>query len=326
MTRDPMVRSIQIGLRGSAEGDSFLLDQDLVLQISDVTRDFQNALQILQMMGDLDQAKKTLWPRTEQEQVMDFSNDNALRDVLQMALPTTTTTSKKCAIVVLGSAANPPHQGHLHCLQVGKEFAEKQLGYQVLFTTIAVAPSGYIQNKMKKVSDSNSYCLSDECHLQALQLLQQQDQGGEHVQCPNRTYGSALHCGKDMRPSDDVLIVIVVGGDWGNPHKWRTEPKTQHGTVVTVCCACQADQLEVLQQAFVQDQNDGLVQNENCHFALDMAGPPTSSTAIRSILWQQEGLEDKKAAALAQHGYSSEASKYLLDISKTLEQLGPQSK
>jgi hypothetical protein len=62
---DQSVRSIQIGLRGTAVG--VLLDPTFVLQVSDVTQDFRNALEALQRL-DLQEAEAALLPsngRTE---------------------------------------------------------------------------------------------------------------------------------------------------------------------------------------------------------------------------------------------------------------------
>lgn len=133
----PDVRSIQIGLRG--EGTRTLLDQKFVVKITDVTQDFQTALAALQR-GDMRHAEEALWPRGQTEHVMPVSD--ALMATLEMCRRT-----RKRAVVVLGSAANPPHPGHLHCLRMGSQTAN-ELGYEVLWSTIAVAPYGYVRQKM----------------------------------------------------------------------------------------------------------------------------------------------------------------------------------
>jgi len=67
--RIPSVKSIQIGLRGSAV--DALLDPEVVLRIRDVTQDFTNALKALQEEEeeDAETANALLWPE-EKEQEM----------------------------------------------------------------------------------------------------------------------------------------------------------------------------------------------------------------------------------------------------------------
>ncbi len=87
------VRSIQIGLRG--DGVKALLDPTFVLKITDVTKDFQHALSVLQKcnvrggeQGEdskklvLEAVKNALWPDGEYEEVMNISLE--LSNVLDM--------------------------------------------------------------------------------------------------------------------------------------------------------------------------------------------------------------------------------------------------
>merc|ERR1712187_196172 len=59
------VRSIQIGLRGSAVEK--LLDSAFVLQISDVTPKFRSAASALEV-GDVEAATTALWPRQRERE------------------------------------------------------------------------------------------------------------------------------------------------------------------------------------------------------------------------------------------------------------------
>ncbi|CAB9510520.1 expressed unknown protein [Seminavis robusta] len=215
---------------------------------------------------------------------------------------------RRC-VVVLGSAANPPHRGHLHCLKLGKHKAES-LGYQVLTTSIAIAPHGYVKQKMTKDAPQSALVLSDASRLRILELITQGNNAVAQFHCPDRAYGSALELGKSIRPDDSVAIVIVKGGDRGK-NKWRKEPKAQHGAILTVCCARDQEQWQTLQKLFAKDQCEGLVKDQNFHLALEV-GPPTSSTMIRFILLQEGSSEEGKVALLADHRYSGEAARYML--------------
>ena len=322
---DLTVRSIQIGLRGSAV--EALLDPNFVLRITDVTQHFREAFEAIQQCN-LEQAAEALWPGNEKESKMEISD--ALQRVLKMNVQTTRlqpqkeVVPKKKAVVVLGSAANPPHQGHFHCLKVGKEKAE-ELGFDVLFTSIAIAPYGYVRQKMRRNQrdfedgDSNTLVLSDDDRLHALSLMASVEKDQEKAtnnfaqsisfRPPTRCYGSALECGRHMRPDKDTVVIVVVGGDRAKS-KWKKQPKPDQ---VTVCCARNDSQLNDLQEAFAQDEKEGLVLDKDYYFALDV-GPPTSSTIVRSILLQQLSPEEK-SVELLKHGYSKEAATFLCSLS-----------
>lgn len=65
--RIPSVKSIQIGLRGSAV--EALLDPEVVLRISDVTQDFTSALKALQEHDNVETANALLWPEEKEEEM-----------------------------------------------------------------------------------------------------------------------------------------------------------------------------------------------------------------------------------------------------------------
>jgi len=222
------------------------------------------------------------------------------------------------AVVVLGSAANPPHMGHVHCLKVGKEKAE-DLGYHVLFMTLAIAPHRYVQKKMERqqegIKDSNnSSCLvlSDQSRLHMSNLLfsslsTDNDFSSDALafKSPSKCYGSALECGRDMRPSSDTKVIVIVGGDRAKM-KWRRPPKNIDSQI-TICCARDKNQLEALHNSFLHDTIQGLVLDDKYYLASGV-GPSTSSTVIRSIL---QGDSDDKISNLMKHGYTREAAKFL---------------
>eukprot|EP00957_Ditylum_brightwellii_P041316 3127859-Ditylum_brightwellii.AAC.1 len=135
------------------------------------------------------------------------------------------------AVVVLGSSANPPHMGHVHCLKVGKEKAE-DLGYHVLFMTLAIAPHRYVQKKMERQQEG----IKDNALT---------------FKSPSKCYGSALECGRDMRPSSDTKVIVIVGGDRAKM-KWRRPPKNIDSQI-TICCARDKNQLEALHNSFLHD-------------------------------------------------------------------------
>mmetsp|Transcript_16942 Transcript_16942/g.48957 ORF Transcript_16942/g.48957 Transcript_16942/m.48957 type:complete len:165 (+) Transcript_16942:351-845(+) len=74
------IRSIQIGLRGSAVED-FLLDPNAVRRIADVTDDFRRALEDLKR-GDSNRAEEILLPGEERVEVLEVPDH--IREVLGM--------------------------------------------------------------------------------------------------------------------------------------------------------------------------------------------------------------------------------------------------
>lgn len=319
------VRSIQIGLRGKAV--EMLLDPEAVVRITDVTEDFRGALEALRL-GDLDRARALLWP-SGGEEVMEVSTD--IREVLGMNCCPPSAGERKKAVVVLGSAANPPHRGHFHCLKVGMQKA-RDLGYEVLFSSIAPAPEGYVKRKMSNAAQNaeqkeeasqpprrRPLVLSNASRLRLLDILASARSGDKHsreeeeataypFRSPRRCYGSALECGVDMRPSEDVAVIVVVGGDRAKS-KWRRAPKESGRAYI--CCARDEEQFEELRAAYAADQEAGMVREENYHFVAT-AGPPTSSTLLRSILQDSEGSGGPKVPRLFEHGYSEEAAEFLV--------------
>merc|ERR1712232_710069 len=100
----PSVRSIQIGLRGSAA--KALLDPSVVVRITDVTQDFRNALEALQS-GDLEIAQSMLFPDGRTESLMDPSEE--VRESLGME------SKEKKKDAVAGSCGYTPQAAKYLC-------------------------------------------------------------------------------------------------------------------------------------------------------------------------------------------------------------------
>ena len=91
--------------------------------------------------------------------------------------------------MVVGCTANPPHRGHLHCLQQAYTKA-LELGYDVEFSTVAIAPMGYVRNKMDRKGRSN-WVMDDATRLQVLELTASAMDRDKtfRFQAPTKSYG-----------------------------------------------------------------------------------------------------------------------------------------
>mmetsp|Transcript_25788 Transcript_25788/g.29485 ORF Transcript_25788/g.29485 Transcript_25788/m.29485 type:complete len:259 (+) Transcript_25788:38-814(+) len=97
----PSLRSIQIGLRGSAV-EEILLDTNSIVKITDVTEDFRDAL-IAIKDGDEEKAKLILWHEEEdREKVMEMPDP--IVNILGI-----TNKKKIDSVIVLDSTITPPH-------------------------------------------------------------------------------------------------------------------------------------------------------------------------------------------------------------------------
>jgi len=191
------------------------------------------------------------------------------------------------AVVVLGCTANPPHQGHLHCTKAGAAEAER-LGYNVLFSTIAAAPFGYVRGKVKDGPDG--FLLDDTMRLGLLkELMVSVGPELKKFHVPTRAYGSALECGRALRPSESVTVIVVVGGD---RFKWNSKP-VKHPDLVTLCCARGAEQFSQLNTALSQGIQEGRVSEPSKWRLMASVGPATSSTLIRSIILDDQTVRIK---------------------------------
>mmetsp|Transcript_37605 Transcript_37605/g.91246 ORF Transcript_37605/g.91246 Transcript_37605/m.91246 type:complete len:490 (-) Transcript_37605:148-1617(-) len=325
------VRSIQIGLRRPA--NECLLDTQTVVRITDVTQQFRSALGAIQDGRSWNEIEALLWPDGQSEELLSvpshivtnlgitttMSKNSNINDP-EVAVVTTNKEMRKEAVVVLGCTANPPHRGHLHCIQAAQAFAEQTLGYKVLFSTIAVAPYGYVK---RKCEGSSMMALDDATRLDILRLMMNAqedimrkqetlDGHGLRFQAPLRTFGSALECGRALRPSPDVTVIVVVGGD---RFKWTNKPN--HPDLVTLCCARSNEQYTELEQKMAHDLHAGKVSGDPSRWQLlSTVGPPTSSTMIRSILMDKQASLEQKQNALKEHGYPEEAVEMLLSATK----------
>eukprot|EP00977_Amphora_coffeiformis_P027404 scaffold34609_cov146-Amphora_coffeaeformis.AAC.11 len=303
----PDVRSIQIGLRPPA--NECLLDAQVVKGITDVTQDFRHAVQAL-VVGRVEDAAALLWPdENQQETLLDIPS--RIQEHLNMTASPTPLVKRENAVVVLGSTANPPHQGHLHCIRKAKSKAV-ELGFNVLFTTIAVAPAGYVKHKMvDKISRNQQHplMLDDATRLKVLELTaaNMEQEASFGFQAPTRTYGSAWECGCALRPNEETFVIVVVGGD-----RFKME-RTVRPDMVTLCCARSEEQYSALQTEIQKDVEQGFVRNPSKWVLLSSVGPATSSTMIRSILVDGNTTSDQKRQHLLRHGYPDEAATLLLE-------------
>lgn len=301
-------RSIQIGLRPPA--NECLLDPAFVTRITDVTQDFRSALNAIEEGRSMEEVEALLWPNEQTERAMTVPPhvEANLGMTPQRPSSEACTRETKKAVVVLGCTANPPHQGHLHCLRAAEAHAEQSLGFDVLFSTIAVAPFGYVKNKCQRIGSSVG--LDDETRLSVLNLTAAHimEKGPSfHFKPPPRTYGSALECGRALRPTPDITVIVVVGGD---RFKWS---KPCHADLVTLCCARSDEQQAELKEKFQLDLRAGKVSGDSSKWQLlSTVGPPTSSTVVRSILMAAGLSQDEKRARLQEQGYPDAAMDVLL--------------
>ena len=293
-------RSIQIGLRPPA--NECLLDANMIKRITDVTGDFIAAEKALKE-GKLDDAVAALWPGSQTESLLIVTRQ--IEEELNMTKAST--REGNSAIVVLGCTTNPPHQGHFYCLKEASAKAS-ELGYNVLFSTIAVAPYGYVKHKMTKINDL--LLLDDNSRLSILRSLASNDESFNFRE-PDRTYGSAMECGRSLRPKSDVTVIVVVGGD---RFRWT---KKCHPDLVTLCCARSQEQFLKLQSDLAIDINRGLVENPGQWQMMSYVGPPISSTLVRAILQDPGMTNGQKKRELSDLGYPDEAVHELLEASLT---------
>jgi len=328
------VRSIQIGLRPPA--NECLLDKSVVKCITDVTQDFRNALNCLQQ-GRVEEAATFLWPDGQEETIVTVPS--AIETRLEMTPSSLQnknnataereeskkTATKKCAVVVLGCAANPPHPGHLHCLREAWSEA-KELGYNVQFSTIAVAPNGYVRHKMMKTNDndpsssSSSWILDDDdTRLRVLEVTARAMDGMSSFgfQVPTKTFGSALECGRALRANDETIVIVVVGGD-----RFKWQHKRGHDDVITFGCARSKEQFTQLhlQHGIVWYPTRWHLMtpgSSSSGSSCGGAGPnTTSSTMVRSILTHADTSHAEKQEELQGLGYPEEAARLLLDYKR----------
>lgn len=216
----------------------------------------------------------------------------------------------RTAVVVLGSAANPAHRGHLHCLSVGKLKAE-ELGYEVLWCTVAAAPDGYVRRKVAALNlpnDMAPFVLNEETRLELLRRIATPEIA-PWFRPPDRCYGSALECGRKLRPSSETTVFVVVGGDRAK-RKWTRSPKDDEATV---CCARDATQLQNLLDEYEEDERSGRVLDRSYYFSVGV-GPDVSSTMVRNLL-TEEGLGKEEARRrLLEYGYPPHAVEFLLQL------------
>ena len=299
------MRSIQIGLRSPA--NKCLLDPQTVVRITDVTQDFRTALNGIQEGRGIDEIEAFLWPRGESEEVMSLPPH--VEEKLGMA------AKRKQAVVVLGCTANPPHQGHLHCLQLAQEYAEKEMGYDVLFSTVAIAPLGYVQSKSR---NNNSTLFFDDgdrldvLNLTAEAVIKQNLNKGFRYRAPTKTYGSAVECGRALRPSTNVMVIVAVGGDrfnWTKAHR--------HQDIVTLACARSDEEYADLKERMDRDIQAGVVSDPTRWQLITSVGLPISSTLVRTILTDQDVSLQQQRTELMNHGYPHAAVDVLVQAAGT---------
>ena len=181
--------------------------------------------------------------------------------------------SSKLAVVTLGSSANPVHTGHIECLKYGMKKAE-ELGYQVLWCSIAIAPDGYVNGKMKSRGCGN---IPAKERLNLMRILMEEEDSKWKLKPATRAHGSAVELA-NMTLKDEqkhsVTIFTVVGSDRaGNKMK-----KKHPGTIHTVCLARSSEDLAKLQNDYKKfgcPPQFHLISN---------TGPPISSSLIRDYL------------------------------------------
>jgi hypothetical protein len=121
---------------------------------------------------------------------------------------------------VLGGAFNPVHTQHIALMRLVKEVVETEHNYAVSAGYLAVAPDGYVREKLKDQAMKAGHRLAM-CNL----AMQEQDW---LVPC-DRTYGSAPECGLRRRQHAGMHVLVVLGADraMGKPEraKWRPPPR-----------------------------------------------------------------------------------------------------
>eukprot|EP01064_Diplonema_japonicum_P021032 TRINITY_DN3057_c0_g5_i1.p1 TRINITY_DN3057_c0_g5~~TRINITY_DN3057_c0_g5_i1.p1 ORF type:complete len:239 (+),score=45.90 TRINITY_DN3057_c0_g5_i1:73-789(+) len=207
------------------------------------------------------------------------------------------------AVVVLGGALNPVHQGHIQCLSDGKAEAEK-LGYEVLWCTFAAANDGYVEGKMR---GKGTHLDSNE-RLGMIRLLTE-ERGYEWFKMPAACYSSDVACGRDMRPHDNVKVVSVVGSDRAAA-KWLYAAPPD---VLQLCLPRGEEEGNKLKRQYTRDSKSNKVKNKSFHIA-STTGPDTSSTLIRRLFTDLLTASDPapSMAALASHGYTPDMVNCLL--------------
>ena len=181
------------------------------------------------------------------------------------------------AVVVMGGAFNPLHAGHVRCVEEAARTAEETLGYSVVAKGIALAPDGYVKQKMAR---------SGGLHLPAVERIAVAatflEAVGSDIVRPTRCYGSAFEYGKhfvaEVPACHGATILIVQGGDRG-AGRWRRPQKPGTATL----CLCRGEaQAASLRAERARDEARGLAQPGFHMIAAE--GDLQSSTAVRAVM------------------------------------------
>jgi nicotinic acid mononucleotide adenylyltransferase len=203
------------------------------------------------------------------------------------------------AVLALGGAFNPTHTQHLALMNFVKRAVEDKYPYTIVGGCLAVAPDGYVRAKLKDRAMKAKHRLAM-CNLAV--------QDHSWLRPCDRTYGSALDCGRSQRPSDEVLVMVVVGADraLNRPEraKWR-RPRPEG--LVTVCVGRGGD-TERVRACFSADLAANQVVDPASFILIDGEVSPVSSSQVRSelqLLHQAHGPEDKRRIArlLVENGF-----------------------
>ena len=167
----------------------------------------------------------------------------------------------------------------------------------------APAPDGYVRRKLGDSAAASAQ------HRVAMCVLAAEE--SELLQAPEKTYGSALECGRRHARSGE-LIVIVCGADRAR-RKWL---KPRPGGCAVIVIGRTGD-TEAVHKTFVEDCAAGKAVDPDTFTVCPFDGPTASSTDVRAKLAAAGSDADARAAALqalldAQHLHPAVA-RYLTD-------------
>lgn len=196
-------------------------------------------------------------------------------------------------ILVIGGAFNPVHIGHVDMLTRLKSELEENGEWKILGGYFAVAPEGYVREKMSK---RNERAIRVEHRLNLVRIAIRDktwlEQSPFQDEALRRAEGSAFSLGERLKRffnDDSIEILIVVGADRFVKHSipiWRK-------TSTSMRVAIPRDSIN-LDQLWEKDFRLNLIPNPEKFFISKIESLHVSSTQIRSKLesWFNESNDE----------------------------------
>eukprot|EP01112_Ceratiomyxa_fruticulosa_P019827 TRINITY_DN6582_c1_g1_i1.p1 TRINITY_DN6582_c1_g1~~TRINITY_DN6582_c1_g1_i1.p1 ORF type:complete len:280 (+),score=54.94 TRINITY_DN6582_c1_g1_i1:209-1048(+) len=233
-------------------------------------------------------------------------------------------------IIVIGGAFNPVHTQHLSILSLTKHELETKYHYNIIGAYLAVAPDGYVKNKMLKASPPQR-AMSIFHRLSMARLAMQSVEWIKNSpfleKIMDRHYGGAPDLGRravsliEADLKERISVFIVVGADRAiskeGKYRWRNHPSE----FITVCVGREDednnddDEGEInnnssegessastqsktedhtsLTEKFLLDVKEHKVPHPNKWVIIEECVDPVSSTQVRKMLEEYHVAEDK---------------------------------